>query len=212
KDGKTLRLNLHLSPDGRYLAHDDYDGNVWLFDVKKGSNKKIITQGEGLGPYADIVWSGDSRFIALTKAEMGKARPQIVLYSLKEHRAESLTSDKYESFSPSFSVDGDWLYFLSNRKFVSTPSSPWGDRNLGPMFNKRTQVFAIALNEDARFAFQKPNELMSEPAKPDDEVETQVDWEGLSSRLWQVPVAAGNYDSLQMAKDKFYLLDSTMSG
>ncbi|MGS0730637.1 S41 family peptidase, partial [Shewanella sp. 0m-11] len=25
-------------------------------------------------------------------------------------------------------------------------------------------------------------------------------------------VAAGNYDSLQMAKDKFYLLDSTMSG
>ncbi|MGS0673999.1 S41 family peptidase [Shewanella sp. 125m-1] len=212
KDGKTLRLNLHLSPDGRYLAHDDYDGNVWLFDVKKGSNKKIITQSEGLGPYADIVWSGDSRFIALTKAEMGKARPQIVLYSLKEHRAESLTSDKYESFSPSFSVDGDWLYFLSNRKFVSTPSSPWGDRNLGPMFNKRTQVFAIALNEDARFAFQKPNELMSEPAKPDDEVETQVDWEGLSSRLWQVPVAAGNYDSLQMAKDKFYLLDSTMSG
>ncbi|MGS0682472.1 S41 family peptidase [Shewanella sp. 125m-7] len=212
KDGKTLRLNLHLSPDGRYLAHDDYDGNVWLLDLKKGSNKQIITQGEGLAPYADIVWSGDSRFIALTKAEMGKARPQIVLYSLKSNRAESLTSDKYESFSPSFSVDGDWLYFLSNRKFVSTPSSPWGDRNLGPMFNKRTEVFAIALNEGARFAFQKPNELMSEPAKPDDEVETQVDWDGLSSRLWQVPVAAGNYDSLQMAKDKFYLLDSTTSG
>ncbi|WP_299809008.1 S41 family peptidase [uncultured Shewanella sp.] len=213
KDGKTLRLSLHLSPDGRYLAHDDYDGNVWLLDLKKGSNKKIITQGEGLGPYADIVWSADSRFIALTKAEMGKARPQIVLYSLKNNRAESLTSDKYESFSPSFSADGDWLYFLSNRKFVSTPSSPWGDRNLGPMFDKRTQVFAIALNEDARFAFQKPNELMSEAKKSDDdEVTTEVEWQGLSSRLWQVPIGAGNYDSLQMAKDKFYLLDTSSSG
>ena len=213
KDGKTLRLDLHLSPDGRYLAHDDYDGNVWLLDLKKGSNKKIITQGEGLGPYADIVWSGDSQFIALTKAEMGKARPQIVLYSLDDNRAESLTSDKYESFSPSFSADGDWLYFLSNRQFVSTPTSPWGDRNLGPMFDKRTQVFAIALNEDARFAFQKPNELLSKPAKADDdEIETEVDWKGLAYRLWQVPVPAGNYSSLQMADDKFYLLDTTTSG
>ncbi|MFT5788844.1 MAG: tricorn protease [Shewanella sp.] len=208
KNGKALRMDLHLSPNGRYLAHDDYDGNVWLLDLKKASNKKIISQGEGLGPYADIVWSADSTFIALTKAEMGKARTQVVLYSLKQNKAQSLTTDKYESFSPSFSKDGDWLYFLSNRKFVSTPSSPWGDRNLGPMFNKRTQIFAIALNKQAHFAFQKPNELLSEPKKEsDDKVETRVDWDGLSSRLWQVPVPAGNYSSLQLGEDKLYVLN-----
>ncbi|MCL1048744.1 S41 family peptidase [Shewanella abyssi] len=208
KNGKALRMDLHLSPDGRYLAHDDYDGNVWLLDLKKASNKKVITQGEGLGPYADIVWSSDSKFIALTKAEIDHARTQVVLYSLKKNRAQPLTTDKYESFSPSFSKDGDWLYFLSNRKFVSTPSSPWGDRNLGPMFNKRTQIFAIALNNEARFAFQKPNELLSAPKKEsDDKVETRVDWEGLSARLWQVPVPAGNYSSLQLAEDKLYVLN-----
>ncbi|PKG76286.1 peptidase S41 [Shewanella sp. GutCb] len=212
KNGKALRMDLHLSPNGRYLAHDDYDGNVWLLDLKKSRNQKIITQGEGLGPYADIVWSADSQFMALTKAELGKARPQIVLYSLKKDKAQSITTDKYESFSPSFSKDGDWLYFLSNRKFVSTPSSPWGDRNLGPMFNKRTQIFAIALNSKARFAFQKPNELLSEPKKDsDDKAETQVDWDGLSSRLWQVPVPAGNYSSLQLSEDKLYLLDKDVS-
>ncbi|MCL1093632.1 S41 family peptidase [Shewanella kaireitica] len=211
ENGKALRMGLHLSPDGRYLAHDDYDGNVWLLDLKKGRDKKIITQGEGLGPYADIVWSGDSQFIALTKAEMGKNRSQIVLYSLDKNKAQALTTDKYESFSPSFSKDGDWLYFLSNRKFVSTPSSPWGDRNMGPMFNKRTEVFAIALNAKARFAFQKPNELLSEPEKDnDDEIKTRVDWDGLSARLWQVPVASGNYSSLQLGEDKFYLLDKNL--
>ncbi|WOT06162.1 S41 family peptidase [Shewanella youngdeokensis] len=208
-NGKALRMDLHLSPDGRYLAHDDYDGNVWILDLKKHSNKKVITQGEGLGPYADIVWSADSQLMALTKAEIGKARPQIVLYSVKKNKAQTLTTDKYESFSPSFSQDGDWLYFLSNRQFTSTPSSPWGDRNLGPMFNQRTQVFAIALNAKAQFAFQAPNELVdnSKPADDNQSVNS-VEWDGLATRLWQVPIPAGNYSSLQLAEDKFYLLDS----
>lgn len=210
--GHTLRMDLHQSPDGRYLAHDDYDGNVWLFDLKKGRDKKIITQGQGLGPYADIVWSADSQFIALTKAEIGQNRTQIVLYSVDEDKAQTLTTDKYESFSPSFSKDGDWLYFLSNRQFVSTPSSPWGDRNMGPMFNKRTEVFAIALNRHARFAFQKPNELMSGKEEKEEGNKTHVDWQGLSSRLWQVPIAAGNYASLQLADDKFYLLERDVTG
>ena len=210
-NGKTLRMSLSLSPDGRYIAHDDYDGNVWLLDLKKSSNTKIITKGEGLGPYADINWSGDSGFIALTKAEIGHPRTQIVLYSVAEKRAETLTSDKYESFSPRFSADGEWLYFLSNREFNATPTSPWGDRNLGPMFDKRTQVFALALNKQARFAFQAPNELtlaQSEDKVDSDDKRVSVDWKGLSKRLWQVPVPSGNYSQLNVTPERLYLLDN----
>ncbi len=132
QDGNTLRMSLELSPNGRYLAHDDYAGNLWLLDLKDGSNKKIVTNNEGLGPYADIRWSPDSRFLALTRSEVGAQRSQVMLYSLESAKGEMLTSDKYESFSPSFSPDGQWLYFLSNREFQATPSSPWGDRNMGP--------------------------------------------------------------------------------
>ncbi len=207
-NGHTLRMSLSLSPDGRYLAHDDYDGNVWLLDLKKNNNSKIITNGEGLGPYADINWSGDSRFIALTKAEIGHPRTQIVLYSVKDKRAETLTSDKYESFSPRFSADGNWLYFLSNREFNATPTSPWGDRNLGPMFDDRTQIFAIALNKKAKFPFQQPNELMGNEEQDEKGDETvSVDWKGLAKRLWQVPVPSGNYSQLTVSQNKLYLLD-----
>lgn len=216
KDGSTLRTSLLLSPNGRYLVHDDYMGNVWLYDLSRNNNQKIIQNGEGLGPYQDITWSGDSQFIALTKAEIGKQRPQIVLYSINESKAQTLTSDKYESFSPSFSHDGKWLYFLSNREFKATPDSPWGDRNMGPIFDKRTQVFALALDAKASFPFAKPTELTvikdakkADSKDQDTPAKVKVEWDGLNQRLWQVPVDAGNYNSLVATKDKLYLLDGS---
>lgn len=215
-NGSSMRMSLSLSADGRYLANDDYDGNVWLFDLANGRNKKIITQGEGLGPYEDIVWSADSRFIALTKSEIGKMRQQVVLYSLDENKAEALTSDKYESFSLSFSTDGQWLYFLSNRQFNATPSSPWGDRNMGPVFDKRTLIYALALTKDAVFPFQKITELAVQKEETEDsdsknesENELTVEWNGLNQRLWQVPVAAGNYSRLTVAENNLYVMDRT---
>lgn len=214
KDGHTLRMSLNLSSDGRFIAHDDNDGNVWLLDLKKNTNQKIITNGEGLGPYADIRWSGDNRFIALTKSEICKQRPQIVLYSVDENKAETLTSDKYESYSPTFSSDGQWLYFLSNRQFSATPSSPWGDRNMGPVFDKRSQIFAIALVKNAKFPFSKPNELESNQVEKTDAKDkpspVKIDWAGISQRLWQVPVDSGNYSKLRAVEDRLYLLDQAI--
>ncbi|MFB2733725.1 S41 family peptidase [Shewanella mangrovisoli] len=214
KDGHTLRMTLSLSNDGRYLAHDDNDGNVWLLDLKKNSNQKIISNGEGLGPYADIRWSADSRFIALTKSEIGKQRPQIVLYSVDENKAQALTSDKYESYSPTFSSDGQWLYFLSNRQFTATPSSPWGDRNMGPVFDKRSQIFAIALVKNAKFPFSKPTELTAKTAEKADSKDkptpVKIDWAGIGERLWQVPVDSGNYSQLTAIDGRLYVLDQAI--
>ena len=214
KDGHTFRMSLSQSSDGRYLAHDDNDGNVWLLDLKKNTNQKIISNGEGLGPYADIRWSADSRFIALTKAEIGKQRPQIVLYSVDENKAQALTSDKYESYSPTFSSDGQWLYFLSNRQFTATPSSPWGDRNMGPVFDKRSQIFAIALVKNAKFPFSKPTELVAKAAEKADSKDkptpVKIDWAGISERLWQVPVDSGNYSQLSAIDGRLYVLDQAI--
>ncbi|GGI68401.1 S41 family peptidase [Shewanella gelidii] len=214
-NGQTLRMSLSLSPDGRYLAHDDYDGNVWLLDLKKSQQQKIVTDGEGLGPYADLVWSADSNFLALTKQQLGHSRSQIVLYSVKEKRTQAITSDKYESFSPSFSSDGQWLYFLSNREFNATPSSPWGDRNLGPQFNRRTQIFAVSLSEQAAFPFKKPNELTTTVVEGDEKSQphlAKIDWNNLSMRLWQVPVVSGNYSRLNVLEDKLFFIEHPAAG
>lgn len=209
KDGQTLRHSLVLSPNGRLLAHDDNDGNLWLLDLVKGSNRKLLSQGAGLGPIGDISWSGDSRYLAVAGTFLGNERSRVMLLDLEKDQQQLLTSDKYESFSPAFSPDGKWLYFLSNRAFNATPGSPWGDRNMGPMFDKRTLVFALALDPKAAFPFQAPSEL---PQEPPAKGKAQLEWGGIAGRLWQVPVAAGNYNKLSVTPERLYMLDSDARG
>ncbi|WP_133471179.1 S41 family peptidase [Paraglaciecola marina] len=220
-DGSVFRWNLYLSPDGKTLAHDDKNGELWLLDLDTKVNTKILTGNTGSNPLASLTWSKDSQLIALTFNDLKAERSQIMLIELSEDLASNtqklLTTDKYNSYSPAFSEDMQWLYFLSDREFNSFPRSPWGDRNMGANFDRRTQIFAISLQQDAKFPFSDINELNTEH-KPKDEsdkdektseskTEALVDWTDIQTRLWQVPVASGNYSKLLANQKYLYVID-----
>lgn len=115
------------------------------------------------------------------------------------------TGIRYSNFLPSFSPDGRWLWFLSNRNVVPMAATPWGERNMGPFFDKRTRAYAIALQPGNRFPFQPKDELAplkpepSPPAAPvSDETQTAaaappnakpkippIAWDGLEQRLYE---------------------------
>lgn len=87
---------------------------------------------------------------------------------------------------------------------------------MGPSFDRRTQVFAISLKQDAKFPFSEINELNAETEKeqPDETDATKqakeaplVDWDGINARLWQVPVTSGNYSNLQANQTYLYVQD-----
>ena len=211
-DGRVHRWQLKLSPDGEYLAHDDKNGDLWLLHLPSGRNSKIYSGGIGLSAYDDISWSADSKLLAFAFNSSRQSRSQVVLYSLAEQQSAVLTSEKYTAYSPAFSPDGLWLYFISNRQFTATPGHPWGDRNLGPLFDKRGEVFAVSLKKQACFAFRPQQELdnCNDKAAKDSRAAKKgslVDWDGLSARLWQVPLASGNYSQLAVNDKRLYLLD-----
>jgi tricorn protease len=233
-DGNVFRWNLVLSPDGKTIAHDDKKGNLWLLDLATGKNKKLLQDNAGLDPFRDIVFSNDSQYLALTRDYHKDERSRILLYSLVDDSQKLLTTDKYHSYSPTFSGDGNWLYFLSDRAFKATPGSPWGDRNMGTIFDRRSQIFAYALNEDVDFPFQKNNELLALKAKDkkdqkdkedkkdkatdkdeehaevkenDSAEKPAINWKIVGEKLWQVPVASGNYYQLSAGEGHLYLLD-----
>ncbi|WP_423821700.1 S41 family peptidase [Salinisphaera sp. SPP-AMP-43] len=225
-NGRGIRWSLHPSPDGRYLAHDDDHGNIWLLDLKSGDNHKILSQGTG-GTAADFIrWSPNGQYLAVAWRRRGDARERIDLYGIREQRHQTVTSDRYRSFAPAFSADGRWLYFLSDRDFAPTPGSPWGDRNLGPAFQDRSQIYALALTQQADFGFAPPTELNplehdgadpsssdDDPSKPSNSDQTEppprVSWPRLADRLWPVPIAAGDYRDLGITAKRLYVLAAT---
>ena len=231
-DGKIFRWDLYLSPDGKSIAHDDKNGDLWLLDLASKKNQKILSNSIGFSPIESLTWSSNSQLIAISYVGVKTERSQILLIDTLNNKHQTLTSDKYASYSPTFSIDENWLYFLSDRHFDSFPNSPWGDRNMGASFDRRTQIFAIALKADAKFAFELPNELdgqedqkdkdaPNEKVKEEDEKDTDtteektteaqpkvvVDWQNISERLWQVPVASGNYSKMLANKKFLYVLD-----
>nr|WP_315485579.1 S41 family peptidase [uncultured Undibacterium sp.] len=160
KDGETHRLAMGPSPDGKYLAHIDKRGRLWLLDLATKSNVVIDDASKGgNGTHDEIVWSPDSKTLAMVRGNSSQGRNQIGLYDIDSKQTHFVTTDRYESESPAFSSDGKWLYFLSNRNFQPGIGAPWGDRNMGTYFDKRAGIFALALQPGNRFPFKPDDEL-----------------------------------------------------
>ncbi|WMW81763.1 S41 family peptidase [Undibacterium cyanobacteriorum] len=238
-DGKTHRLNIYPSPDGKFLAHTDKRGCLFLLDLNTKSNVVIDDAGkQGYGNHGDVVWSADGKTLAITRANSSQGREQIGLYDLDSKQLHFVTSDRYESDSPAFSPDGRWLYFLSNRNFQPGVGAPWGDRNMGTYFDKRAGIFALALQAGNRFPFKPDDELSRAESKQENKSESKADnkaeakasdtsaqnaaekksesskkasnaiqYEGIAQRLYEVPIASGNYRQLEVDDKRLYFLD-----
>lgn len=209
-NGRVLKTNLWESPDGEYLAFTEKSGKVFLLNIETQGVHQI--EHESVHMVSDVRFSSNSEYIAIVFTAKDSQRSQIYLHEISSNQGAVLTTDKYNSASPSFSDDFNWLYFLSQRHFNPEPSSPWGDRNMGVSFDKRTQVFAIALNKNTSFPFAVPTELdkQNSPAKDSDgddekESEQSIDFDGIAKRLWQLEVPNDNYTNLFANKNGLFL-------
>ena len=211
-DAKVLRWEGVPSPDGRWLAHRDKDQQLWIYDTQTKQEKRIAQSM--VDDFADLTWSPDSQWLAYVEAATNQFT-QIKLLNTKTGAIQTLTTDRYDSSSPSWSTDGKWLYFLSDRMLKTTVPSPWGSRQPDPNFDRSMKIYELALTTGLRSPFAPVDELHREqPTNPDEPksdkpadvkkaipVTVNIDFNDLASRLSEVPVPAGNYSKLQ-ATDK----------
>ena len=215
----ALRQDLSASPDGRYLAHTDKEGHLFLTDLKAPSPStatRLIDHNQAGGGHEALTWSPNSQALAFTRPVQGRERSQLQLYTVADGKTTQLTSDRYDNAAPAFTPDGRWLYFLSNRHFATTGSgAPWGDRNMGPYFDRRTRIYALALQPGQRFAFAARDELTPvEPeAKKDPKpVLPSIVSAGLAQRLFEVPLPPGNYSALRSDGKRLWFLETELGG
>jgi len=231
RGGDMQRTSLHPSPDGRWLAHLDKNGRLSLTALTADGTgaTRILDTPDARQGSSDLVWSPDGRAFALSRYEPRTNRERVVLHlpgaDAGTDRSLVLTSDRYASDSPAFTPDGRWLYFLSDRHFAATGPFPWGDRTMGPYFDRRTKVYAVALQPGQRWPFKPKDELDAAPdRKPATAASAAgaasapaggaatalpaIAVDGLAARLHEVPLPPGNYAKLRTDGKRLYLLES----
>lgn len=217
-DGKILRFQGHPSPDGKWIAYRDNNEDLWVLETATGRQRKISALREGIG---DMAWSPDSRWLAYTAVALNTFA-QIQLYDAQSDKTVPVTSDRVNSFTPAWSPDGTFLYFLSDRDLQSLVGAPWGPRQPEPYFDRSIEIFHVALEPGKRSPFAPADELATaDSAAPKGPTrqgtstgpapKPAVDVAAIAGRVKRVPVPAGNFSDLAVAGDALYLT-ATESG
>jgi len=217
-DGSVLRYAGVPSPDGKWIAYDDLENNMFVLDISSGASTKISTNEEGI---RDFAWSHDSKWLAFVQVA-DNTMAQIRIYNVDSTESFELTTARANSYNPRWSPDGKFIYFLSDRSFTSLVGSPWGPRQPEPYFDASEKVYHIALRKGNRSPFRPSDEIADkmkeeekdkkkDEDKKDDEEEKEegslkIDVDGIKERIEEVPVKAGNYRNLAVNDKAIYLM------
>ncbi len=212
---------LYASPHDGSVLFADKAGRLQHLDPETRIVRTIDTTSSSFDfSFSDFAWSSGGRYLSYTFYDARNLR-RVAIYDTETNEKVTVTSGKFESFGPAFSRDGAWLYFISDRNFTPSPGSPWGDRNMGPEFASRGQVFALQLAPEAAFPFAPPTELAdaTEAGGEEDEaeasdVESEIDLDNVADRLFQVPVGPGDFAALAASEKHLFVYgfddDSTL--
>ncbi len=215
--GDNVRMGGVASPDGRWVVHWDHDQRLWLTDVRNGRTERIdFSARRG---WVAPVWSDDSRWFVYGKPA-DNSMMRLWLFDTNAGRAWPITSDRYNSTSPTWGPDGEWLYFLSDRNFRSLVGSPWGTRQPEPYFTDEWKLYGLALRPGVDDPFASPTEL--DPRSGDGEAESgdeaggdvvvEIELAGMETRLVEVPIEPGNFNALDRAGGHLYWIDRPLGG
>ena len=223
EDGDILRWDAVPSPDGKWIAHYGKGQRLFIYDVEGGTNRQV--DYNEIGSLFALAWSPDSRWLAYTE-NAGNAFNRIAVIEAASGDKQLVTSDRFDSWSPAWSADGAWLYLLSDRNLRSVVRSPWGNYQPEPFLDKRTKLYGLALQPELRSPFAPSDEVADAAKTTDDEegeeseeesgdaepTRVEIDFDGISARLYEVPVEPGNYSALSANEGTLFWLSRDAGG
>lgn len=211
KDSKVLIMNYLPSPDGKYLAFTEKDYALKLCNVETKVTKQI--DQDNVSGFGNLTWSPDSKWLAYVDPADNQA-DQIKVMNVESEKSFHLTTDRFESYNPVFSTDGNWLYFISDRTFNSLVGSPWGPRQPEPFYFKTGKIYMLALSDTVRSPFLPYDELNQKPEssdkKKDGELKMNPDMEHAKARMYEVPVPADKISQLKVTSKYLYWIQQNV--
>jgi len=199
-NGNFYRYSVKWSPDSRYLISTDNTRNLYYIDI--ATKKQINISKSKLWTITDFDWSPDSKWITYTDYKDSKTG-QVMLYSLEKSQSYPVSDGFYSSYGATFSPGGKYLFFVSDRAF----NANFGNFEYNYQYNNMSNIYGVTLQDTIIQPFalylNDAVDIKSDDKKSDkksdnksDDVAQRIDLDNISSRIFEVPIAAGNYSQL----------------
>ncbi|MET8000089.1 S41 family peptidase [Nonomuraea glycinis] len=209
-------LDLAASPDGKHAAVATHDGRLLAVDLESGQLRQLDRTAHG--DISGLTFSPDSAWLAWVHPHQ-EPLSQIKIGRVDGTSSIEVTPLRFSDYGPVFTKDGKHLAFLSVRTFdpvydahVFDLSFPTGCRPyLVPLRATTPSPFDPSL-QGRGFNGEDDQPPADDKQKDDAPPRTEVDPEGLQSRVVPVPVPAANYGNLRTAKDALIWLRHPLTG
>ncbi len=197
KNSLAWKYDSEWSPDSKYLLYFDRTLNLKLLDVATG--KETIVDHATYDEIRTYDFSPDSKWIIYEK-ESSNELSAVWVYNIENKKSTQLTDDTFSDYSPVFSTDGKYIYFLSDRDF----NLDFSGFEFDYVYNNPTRIYAIILKKDGErlFQFKNDEEPVKEEEKTDEkkedkqDVDVEIDFDGLNNRIVALPLVDGDYRNL----------------
>ncbi len=219
---------IEASPDGNWLAVGTAFGDIYLADTRNGTMSLVSSIGEG--SIEGFSWSPDSAWLGWSepvtsfgsRSRLRLTRVAAAGSGAPERTIIDVTDGRFRDESPSFTPDGKFLAFLSNRSFDPV----YDGHSFDLSFPSPIKPYLVALAADTPSPFGPTVDLTADAetaeaagatdiaagGAKDTVPAVRVDAEGLAHRVITVPVPQGNYSGLMATAGALLWLDSELAG
>ncbi len=140
------------SPDSKQIAFADKAGSIYLHSLTSHKTRKLDT--DPLARRHRMSWSPNSAWLAYLKHGDNGAS-SIWLYDVAGGKAHQATAGMFHDSWPTFSRDGKYLFFASNRRFDSPVYDDIGDTFV---YTNTDVLMIVPLKEDTPLPWRPTND------------------------------------------------------
>jgi tricorn protease len=202
------------SPDSKKLLWGDRRQRLRYVDIDTKQIKEVYQSK--VWEMTDYSWSPDSKWIAFTRPE-AEGMNKVCLYSLDKNEVYEVTDGWYDAGQPSFSSDGKYLFFVSDRDFNPIYSqTEWNHA-----YQDMARIYFVTLAKDVESPFKPKSDEVEikkeapkaeakskdeKKEKPEEKKElvVKIDIDGLKDRIVGLPIQASNYRNLTSVGENLY--------
>ncbi|NOZ47442.1 MAG: peptidase S41 [Chlorobi bacterium] len=199
------RHTLKWSPNSKKIAFTDQTLTLFVLDIDSKKITKVdkaeyenIDVSQDKKPMFDYSWSPDSRYITYSKMNENLLY-QVYIYELETARIYNASNGLFSDFNPVFAKDGNYLLFISNRRFNPT----FCDVEWEMVYKKLAGIYALSLQKSGSSILPFENDKEgsdNSTIMKGHSMKMIIDFDGLADRIEALPLERGNYRNLTVNK------------